>query len=346
VLLRLSLFFASLAWSGFVFTHTVGDPDRGEQVAEAVLADDDARAEVVQPITDAVMSSTGLPPDQQPFVASRVDQILLQPDGTRAFVDAFAGSWARMLGSDDPRGSRLDVRPFVDDIVASVPGLDPSLIPTEAQLPAAVPVPGTGSSWLGDLRRVVNALVLPLAVVAAVGMATAWAIGDRRRTGRRIGIWAVLAGGTWIAVPFLAVAAAQRWATGADDVIRVALDEGLSGLRLTAIALAAIGLATFVMSLPRFGADGRARESDFDHDAPRVDRRPVRADSGAGRRPLPPAPAPMRRGPRSQPLARPERVAPTMTMPVQSTDDDQRPPRGRDPDPDSDALWDYYTEPD
>jgi hypothetical protein len=344
VILRLAIVAASLAWGGFVFTHTVGDPDRGEEVAKAVLADDAARAQVVSPITNAVMSSTGLPPEQRPFVASRVDQILLEPDGARTFTDSFAGGWARMLGDDDRRGSRVDVRPFVDDIAANLPGLDPSLIPTQSALPASVPVPRERSPWLGDLRQVVNALVLPLALAAAVGMAISLAIGDRRWALRRIGLWAVLAGGAWVAGPVLAVWAAQRWATGADEVVRVAVEEAVSGLRTAAILLSLLGLGAFVMSFFIVGSHERAPEFDDRGRPTRVDRRRPYSEAGVGRQPPTPL-VPRRPVASSQPVARPHKVAPTMTMPVQPVDG-HTPSTDADADADADALWDYYTEPD
>ena len=95
LLVRVAVVAASLAWAGFVFTHTIGDPHRGERIAAAVLADDAARGQVVAPITNSVMTSTGLPAEQRPMVALEVDRLLRDPSGEAAFIAPFAGSWSR-----------------------------------------------------------------------------------------------------------------------------------------------------------------------------------------------------------------------------------------------------------
>jgi hypothetical protein len=340
LILRLSIVAASLAWAGFVFTHTVGDPSRGDRIAREVLADDEARAEVVAPITTAVLESTGLPPEQRPFVASQVDRLLQEPDGARAFVDLFAGSWSRMLGDDDGRGTRIDLTPFIDDVTAAVPGIDPAALPAQTAAPASVPRPRTELPWMGGLRTAVEATTIPLAIAAAVGAATALAIGDRRWVLRRVGIWGVMAGGAWIVGPLIAVWAARRWATGADAVVSVAVEQAVSGMRVAAIVLMVAGLGALMASLaPALGAPAAVREPQPRRQPRRV---PVAPAPSAAPRRSPAAPA-TRVVPQVEPR-RARTVDPTMTMSRQPSPGESPPPRHND-EPDGDDLWDFYTEP-
>ena len=343
LILRLAIAAASLAWAGFVFTHTVGDPDRGERIAEAVLADDAARAQVVGPITAAVMRSTGLPSDESPFVAAQVEAILRQPDGASAFVDAFAGGWARTLGNNDRRGSQVDIAPFLADIAAARPGLDLTEVPTAAVVPATVPIPRADLPWFGDLRRAIEATILPLAVLAAVGMATAFAIGDRRWVLRRVGIWAAVAGAGWLVAPLVAVWAARQWATGADEVVRVAVEEAVSGLRPAAIALLTLGIAAVAGSVA-WGADTQHNVEALAPAPGRDRRRPV-----AAWEPNPAVPSASLGEPRrvaiDRAAARPSTagtIAPTVTMASQVVDGMPTNPRSDNPD-DADEIWTFYT---
>lgn len=255
---RVSIVAASLAWAGFVFTHTIGDPGRGERIATAVLDDDEARAEVVAPIAAAVARTAGLPATEQPAVAARVDTLLQDPATARSFVDPFAGQWARMLGADDARPSGYDVGPLLDEILAATPGFGAgagsigdggaTAGSTDEVVVSAVPMPQARFGWLLPSRGTLTQATSILAAVAAIGFALAFAIGSRRWVLRRVGAWAAVAGGGWVLVPILAVWAARRWATGADSVIAVALEEAVSGLRPTALVLLVGGVLAFAGS--------------------------------------------------------------------------------------------------
>jgi hypothetical protein len=349
LILRFAIVAASLAWAGFVFTHTVGDPDRGERIAEAVLADEAARAQVVRPITNAVMSSANLPADQRPLVTSQVERFLRRPAGARAFIDTFAGGWSRMLGEDDSRGSDVDIAPIVADVAAATPGLDPASLPSDGSVVASVPRPRADLPWLGPVRRAVEVMTVPLALAAAVGAAVAFLIGDRRWVLRRAGIWAALAGGVWLVGPAVAVWAARRWATGADAVVRVAVEEAVSGLRTAAIVLFACGMAAVVASVVIVAPSPSAPDStDVRRKPSRYADRGVRTRQADTRRPLSQVPA----------AARSRTTAPTMTMPAQppvrpAETTEARAPVGDNVDgdgdaaaDDTDALWKFYADPD
>ncbi len=254
LVVRLAIVAASLAWAGFVFTNTVGDPGRGERIATAVLEDDAARAEVVAPIASAVVRNAGIPATQQPAVAVQVDALLQDPATARTFVDPFAGQWARMLGADDARPVDYDVGPILDQILAATPGVgvpvgdQGAAIASDALVVPAVPLPRAQFDWMVPSRNTVTRATAILASLAAVGFAVGFAIGDRRWVLRRVGAWATLAGAVWVVVPAVAVWAARRWATGADSIIAVAVEEAVSGLQATSLVLLAAGLVAFAGS--------------------------------------------------------------------------------------------------
>ena len=233
-----------------MFVHTVGNPDRTADIAAAVLADDEARAEVVAPVVAAVMRTTGLPAEQQPLVASEVDRILRDPDGARTFIDPFVGSWATSLGIDDDRSTQLDV----SRLVALSPALA-ALQPPTGDLPLpqvgsadGVPLLAGGYGWVGGFDRIASASIIPLSILAVVLAGVALAIGDRRRTLRRFGGWAVLAGAIWVVLPPIVVWAARRWVTGADAVVKVAVGAAMSGLTMPALVLVLGGAGAITMS--------------------------------------------------------------------------------------------------
>jgi hypothetical protein len=291
-----------------------------------VLDDDEARAEIVTPITRSVISSTGLPAEQQPFVAAQVDRLLRDPSGARTFIDPFAGEWARMLGDDDPRPSEFDLAPLVDNLVASTPGLDAEMLPTDRFVVPAVPLPRADLPWMGGLRGAIAATTIPLALAAAIGFAIAFAIGDRRRVLRRIGIWAAIAGAGWVIVPLVVVWAARRWAPGADAVVAVALEEGVSGLRPTAIVLLVSGIAAFAGSFALALAP-----STVEPESPRPPKR-------APRTVIQPAPrTDIQRAPRTviQPAPRTDIQPAPRRQPVDVQ------PAAEELDPD--ALWKFYS---
>jgi hypothetical protein len=380
LLVRLALLAASLAWAGFVFTQTVGDPGRGERIAAAVLADDDARAEVAAPITSAVMSRFGVPPEQRPVVAGQVDRVLSEPAGAQSFIDPFAGSWARMLGEDDPRPTEFDLAPLLAQFAATAPpGVAEGLPPLPDRLPVAgVPLPRAQLGWMADVRSAISAAVVPLAVLAVVLFAVALAIGDRRRVLRRIGVWAILAGASWVVIPPALVWLTRRWAPGADAVASAALDEAVSGLLPVAVVLAAVGALALVGSFVVPTADARAPAAASRGRArprPVATRQPTQAAAPAA------ATSALPRTRTVEPTAQmpaivttsPERTSMTDAATMQSaarespasdtaaTDGSERTaeigptalrPRGR-PDParppesatddDGDALWEYYS---
>lgn len=326
LLVRVAIALASLAWAGFVFNHTVGDPGRGERIAAAVLDDDAARAEITAPITDSVMSTTGLPEDQRAFVAGQVDVLLQDPQGAQAFIDPFAGSWARMLGEDDPRPPQFDVAPLLDDI-AAIYGQAPPVV--ESFPVGQVPLPRVELGWMGGVRRTVDAAVAPLAVLAAGLFAIAFIIGDRARVLRRLGAWAFGAGVMWVVIPPLTVWAARRWAPGADSVAAAAVDEATAGLLPVALTLVIGGVIAFASSF--VVPDGGWTPAPASE--PRQHRRRNAEATAVAPPPAPPA------------RTEPTRVMPAVPIAAATTQIPAQPagaPKPATPE-DPDDIWDFYS---
>ena len=366
LLTRLAILFASLAWGSTVFVHTVGDPDRAAEIGAAVLADDEARAEVVAPLTAAVMRSTGLPVEQEPVVAGEVDRILRDPEGAQTFIEPFVGSWAATLGVDDPRSSRLDVSRLVS-LSPTLAALQPSTgaggaeFPSISQLPLpsvgatdGVPFLAGGYGWVGGLGRVASAAIVPLAILAMVCGGVALAIGDRRSTLRRLGAWAVGAGIVWVVLPSVAVWFARRWVTEADAVVEVAVGEAMSGLVVPALLLVLAGAGALTVSFavgPGSGPTARPTRRSMPPAAPSSvppatsprdeERRyagalAARAAEASSTQRVPTS-AP---GPVDRTRAIPETIQRGTASPVPGSRSDER--SDADPDADPDDVWSFY----
>ncbi|MFN3254912.1 MAG: hypothetical protein ACE37B_04405 [Ilumatobacter sp.] len=357
LLLRFALVAASIAWATFVFTNTIGDPGRGERVARAVLDDPDARAEIIAPISDAVVSTTGLRTDQLPggpaTVDAVVDQVLRDPAGAQAFIDPFAGSWARLLGEDDPRPAEFDLASILDDLDELLAPLGASTATAngagseagseaEAEIVVpSVPLPRAQLDWMRGVRRTVSASTVPMALLAVGLAAGAFAIGDRRRVTRRVAIWAITAGALWAVIPPLLVWAARSWAPGADAVVAVTIDEATSGLRATALALvvaggAAVAASWLVPSRRRAAepsAAARTAEPRAQGATPPAPRPPEQTAVLPTQQPpaQPPPPHTPHQAAHQTPHQAPHGATPSSTAPEPPTD------------PDSDALWDFYS---
>jgi hypothetical protein len=352
----------------------VGDPARGEQLATAVLADDDARAEVVAPITNAILLTTGVPAAQRPLVAGQVDALLRDPDGARAFIAPFAGSWARMLGEDDPRPAELDLVPIVGRLAVDVPGLDGSLPAAEVLeggealgagavgVPVAgVPLPRVSLDWMADVRNGIVAATIPLAIVAAGFATAAFVVGERRRVLRRVGVWGVLAGSAAVVIPPLVVWAARTWATSADAVVDVLARESVSDVLPIAIVLVVGGLVAMALSFVPLSSSVAAHQASRPAPVGEPGRQGSRAasDASTGSPSVRPSverrvdPTIEMRSGLGDGRAAPTIEAPTVViggLGVRGSSADGGSDRATDPagvgdatDDDRDALWEYYS---
>lgn len=250
-LLGISLWLGSLAWSGFLLTRTVLDPDRSRHVAEALYEDDAVRARLAANIAGGVQAALppGVPVDLSTIDAG-AEQALDSPAVEALFVDAFVRTHQAMLGEGDvPR--QIDGGSFGAAGRESLVGARPEL---DAILPAApdvaVPLPTERVPNLGPVRQGLLTAVPLLATAAGVGAVLALLVSSNRpAVVRRAGIWAVGLSAVVLAfaygVPALAAAVAPRQS----EVIAALVSAMAAETRVPAITLGALGLAGIVVSL-------------------------------------------------------------------------------------------------
>lgn len=256
----LALLCASFAWAGWIYLHTIGDPNRLERVATAVVDDPAARAEIAASFTGQLVDTLGIDPQLEPVVQSAVVGALSDPRVTDDVIAAIGASHANALGVDDDRSTTIDTAGFMvavrDQLV--------QISPEAADL---VPVDGVGELTLprfqppgvGTLRRIAEPAVNTLALVAVGLLGLSLVLGDRRSTLRRYGIWALCSGLGWLLVPIIVNAAARAWADGVDAIVAAALTESRRTVLPVAMAIAASGVAAVVVSL--LPAPGSSRRS-------------------------------------------------------------------------------------
>ena len=250
-LLGISLWVGSLAWTGFLLTRTVLDPDRSERVAEALYEDEAVRARLAANIADGVQASLpeGFPVDDATVDAGAA-QALDSPAVEAVFIDAFVRTHQAMLGEGDvPRS--VDPGAFGsagrDALVAARPELD-AVLPAAPEV--AVSLPTERVPDLGPVRRGLLTAVPLMATAAAVGALLALVItSNRPAVIRRAGIWAVGLSAVVLAVAYGVPALAGSVAPDQSEVIAALVGAIVAETRVPAITLGALGLAGIVLSL-------------------------------------------------------------------------------------------------
>jgi len=250
-LLGISLWIGSLAWSGFLLTRTVLDPDRSERVAEALYEDEAVRARLAANIVDGVQASLpeGFPVDDATVEAGAA-QALESPAVEAVFVDAFVRTHQAMLGEGEVPQS-VDPGAFGtagrDALVAARPELD-GVLPAAPQV--AVSLPTERVPNLGPVRRGLLTAVPILAGVAAVGALLALVVtSNRPAVIRRAGIWAVTLSALVLAVAYGIPALAGRVVPDQSEVIAALVGAMVAETRVPAITLGILGAAGIVLSL-------------------------------------------------------------------------------------------------
>jgi hypothetical protein len=243
-LLGISLWLGSLAWSGFLLTRTVLDPDRSERVAEALYEDEAVRDRLADNIAAGVQSALppGLPVEQQTIDAG-ARQALDSPAVESLFVDAFVRTHQAMLGEGDvPR--QVDPGAFGAAGRESLVGARPEL---DAILPAApevtVPLPTERVPNLGPVRRGLLTAVPLIDAAAAVGVLLSLLIS------RRAGFWAIGLSALVLAFAYGLPALAATVAPDQAEVVAALVSAMAAETRVPAVALGALGLAGVVLSL-------------------------------------------------------------------------------------------------
>ncbi len=250
-LLGISLWLGSLAWTGFLLTRTVLDPDRSRNVAEALYEDDAVRDRLAANIAGGVQAA--LPPGV-PVERAELDagarQALESPAVESVIVDAFVRTHQAMLGEGDVP-SELDPGAFGaagrDSLVQARPELD-GILPASPEV--TVPLPTERVPNLGPVRRGLLAAVPILALASATGSLLALVISSNRpAVVRRAGVWAIGLSAIVLlfayGVPALAAAVTPRQS----EVIAALVGAMAAETRVPAITLGVLGLAGVVLSV-------------------------------------------------------------------------------------------------
>ncbi len=244
LILGLSLVVASLAWAGFVMTHTVLDPDRSERLADQVLDNETLRAALVSRLTDSIAAAlpegTPIPRQQLEAIA---DTALDDPTVESMVRDGLVASHQNALnGVDDPvilnataltvaaRAALVSERPELDSVLPEGPAL-------------AIEMPSTGLSWLGSVRTFVIRFTWGAALVAIVGALSSLIVAKNRAAVlRRVSAWAFGAAAFWLAVGYLIPYLATRVGPTSSAVATAFIDVLFGAMIRPAILMAAFGL--------------------------------------------------------------------------------------------------------
>jgi hypothetical protein len=244
VLTTLALLAASFAWAGWLFLRTVGDPGRAVRVADAVLADPRARAELSRDLVGLVgpsLSAVGVPADD-PRVAAVVEAMLADRRLADALLDAVAAAHATALGDTPAAPATIDTAVLTAVLRDQLATIDPALAAAVPQVSSGgLTLPTVEIPGLGTARSVIADAVGPLAAVAAAGVAGAFALGGRSRVLRRSGRWAVGAGLAWVVVPRLVTWIAEQWASGHAGTVRAVAEAASADVRDAAVGLVVTG---------------------------------------------------------------------------------------------------------
>lgn len=249
LLTSVALLCATLAWAGWVYLHTIGDPARSEDIASAVLSDEASSAQLASSFALQIVRASGIDRSNIDLVEGSVAAALSDPRVTTNVISALGAAHANALGIDDERSTTIDTDAMVVAVRERLAVVSPEIA---AQLPDGVvpeiTLPKFHPPGVSSLRTAADTATTLLAIVAAVLMAVAFAFGDRRGVLRRAGIWGVCSGALWALVPIGVVAAARAWASDVDAIVEVATRESTSGVMPVAIALVLGGIVAVVLS--------------------------------------------------------------------------------------------------
>jgi hypothetical protein len=249
VLTSFALLCATLAWAGWVFLNTIGDPARSEKIATAVLEDEASSEQIASSFALQFVRASGIDRSNIDLVEGAIAAALDDPRITTDVIDAFGAAHANALGVEDTRSTTIDANAMVAAVRDRLAVVSPEIA---AQLPDGVlpeiTLPKYHPPGISSLRSAADAATSLLAIVAGLLVVVAFAFGDRRGVLRRVGIWGVCSGVAWTLVPLAIVGAARAWASDVDKIVEAAMRESTSGVMPVAIALVVGGVVAVVVS--------------------------------------------------------------------------------------------------
>jgi hypothetical protein len=291
VLVALGLVAASLAWWGFTLQRTVFDADRSDRLAHALLDSGAVQDALISASTDAL--DAALPAQvraQVPMadLTTAARAALDTPEARAALEQALVGTHRYLIGDVD-QPPTLDTAPIDAALRAQIARVRPDLAEVVPSLPPLqVDLPDSGLPVVRDIRRLVDRATATAEVVAVVALAAALIVApDRAPVLRRVGWWATLAGGLWVALRFAVPALAEVVVPARAALIAGLVEAGAEGMAAPGLWLAALGLLALVLGLvlPRrtiaLGAGGRAaRRRAAERRAAKASRRDPRLVGG------------------------------------------------------------------
>ena len=250
MVLAISLWIGSLAWTGFIMTRTVLDPGRSEAVANALLDDPDVHDQLVANIAGGLESAIpdGFDVDRATLDAA-AETALDSPEVEALFRTALVDTHQAFLGEGDPPRS-IDGGAFGSAaraaLVESNPELD-GLLPASPSL--EVPLPTERVPNLGPVRRALDVAVPMLAAVAAFGALMALVVTSNRPSIlRRAGVWAIALSAFVLVFAFGIPALAHSFAPSQAAVVASLVGALAEASQGPALALAGAGVAGLVAS--------------------------------------------------------------------------------------------------
>ena len=244
VLLGVSLWMGSLAWSAFVMTRTVLDPGRSEAVADALLEDQAVRDRMASNIASGIEAA--LPP------GATVDRAELDTGAEAALASPVVEALVRDALVQTHRA-------FVGDgaVPASIDGVVPGAPAVE------VPLPTERVPDLGPVRSALLAAAPVLASLAAAGTVLALVVtNDRRAVVRRASRWAIGLSAVVLLIAYGVPPVVRAVAPDQAEVVAALVGALAATTRGPAAALAAAGAAGLLLSLVRRRDPATRRATD------------------------------------------------------------------------------------
>jgi hypothetical protein len=266
LLSTLAILAASVAWIGWLYLHTAGDPTRSDRVAHAILDDPRARSEVAADIAQGIAGATNQAATQaarraglqqptilvsgdDPSLQKAVDAALADPRIAANLIDAISAEHAIALGVKPAHPAVIDTTTLVAAVRFDLGGVDPVMAKAIPNVAAGqIKLPKAQIPLARQARTFANRWVGWLSLGALFGFVIAFLLGERERVLRRAGGWALGAGLAWAAIPPLITAAADAWVKSQAAVVK-AIVHGVTGtVTATATLLAVAGVAMIVLS--------------------------------------------------------------------------------------------------
>ncbi len=280
LIMGLSLLVATASWAGFVMSRTVLDPGRSERLADTLLDNEEIRATIIDRLADSAEAQ--IPADVP------VARDVLEEGAANALDDPRVEALIRdglvqvhqnaLNGVDEP--VMLDAAALGqagrDAVVAQQPDLEQFLPPTPS---LEVELPSAGLSWLGTVKRAVDRFTLIGAVVAIVGISTAFVLARNRAAAlRRVAFWAIAASAFWIAAAYALPWVLEQVAPSSVAIAMAAIDVFFGAMIRPAVTLAGIGVGLLLLSFFWPALERRRPAAQLDRTSAPV----RRADGGWG----------------------------------------------------------------